>query len=186
MLPGSNGARFISSGLSCVLGSLAAAGSVHVQGVHQCQRQGKHQIFFKSLISSITDFFALFHTMPRLTLLDCAYGQLSSWLIPAVQNLNVSTMAPPELSALGGLLPQLGASFLLSLPSQQLLEILSQPGLHRYSPSQVSREFVSHVASCHSYPGAKLLNVLHHFVTLDISKCSCKCIKLSWISMKVD
>ncbi|XP_019126041.2 stereocilin [Larimichthys crocea] len=63
-------------------------------------------------------------------------GRLSSWLIPAVQNLNVSSMAPPELSALTGLLPQLGASFLLSLPSQQLLEILSQPGLHRYSPAQ--------------------------------------------------
>ncbi|KAM9366292.1 stereocilin [Symphorus nematophorus] len=65
-----------------------------------------------------------------------ASGRLSSWLIPAVQNLNVSSMAPPELSALTGLLPQLGASFLLSLPSQQLLEILSQPGLHRYSPAQ--------------------------------------------------
>ncbi|XP_070688298.1 stereocilin [Pempheris klunzingeri] len=65
-----------------------------------------------------------------------ASGRLSSWLIPAVQNLNVSSMARPELSALSGLLHQLGASFLLSLPSKQLLEILSQPGLHRYSPAQ--------------------------------------------------
>ncbi|XP_068587033.1 stereocilin [Cebidichthys violaceus] len=63
-------------------------------------------------------------------------GRLSSWLIPAVETLNISSMAPPELSALSGLLPQLGASFLLSLPSQLLLEILSQPGLHRYSPAQ--------------------------------------------------
>ncbi|XP_078113836.1 LOW QUALITY PROTEIN: stereocilin [Sander vitreus] len=63
-------------------------------------------------------------------------GRLSSWLIPATETLNVSSMAPAELSALSGLLPQLGASFLLSLPSQQLLEILSQPGLHRYSPAQ--------------------------------------------------
>ncbi|XP_030582129.1 stereocilin [Archocentrus centrarchus] len=65
-----------------------------------------------------------------------ASGRLSSWLIPAVQNLNVSSMAPPELSALSGLLPQLGASFLLSLPSEQLLEVLSKPGLHTYSPGQ--------------------------------------------------
>uniref|UniRef100_A0AAZ1Y063 Stereocilin LRR domain-containing protein n=1 Tax=Oreochromis aureus TaxID=47969 RepID=A0AAZ1Y063_OREAU len=65
-----------------------------------------------------------------------AGGRLSSWLIPAVQTLNVSSMAPPELSALSGLLPQLGASFLLSLPSDQLLEVLSQPGLHTYSPAQ--------------------------------------------------
>nr|XP_020462051.1 stereocilin-like [Monopterus albus] len=65
-----------------------------------------------------------------------ASGRLSTWLIPTVQTLNVSSMAPLELSALSGLLPQLGASFLLSLPSQQLLEVLSQPGLHRYSPAQ--------------------------------------------------
>nr|XP_046241689.1 stereocilin [Scatophagus argus] len=63
-------------------------------------------------------------------------GRLSSWLIPAIQNLNISSVAPTELSALSGLSSQLGTSFLLSLPSQQLLEILSQPGLHRYTPAQ--------------------------------------------------
>ncbi|KAF3832585.1 hypothetical protein F7725_026250 [Dissostichus mawsoni] len=63
-------------------------------------------------------------------------GRLSSWLIPAAETLNVSSMAPQELSALSGLFPQLGTSFLLSLPSQQLLEILSQPGSHSYSPAQ--------------------------------------------------
>ncbi|XP_026175975.1 stereocilin [Mastacembelus armatus] len=65
-----------------------------------------------------------------------ASGRMSTWLIPAVQTLNVSSMAPSELSELIGLLPQLGAPFLLSLPSQQLLEVLSQPGLHTYSPAQ--------------------------------------------------
>ncbi|KAM6943343.1 stereocilin [Xenentodon cancila] len=65
-----------------------------------------------------------------------ASGRLSAWLIPAVQNLNISSRVSSELSALSGLLPHLGASFLLSLPSQQLLEVLSQPGMHRYSPSQ--------------------------------------------------
>lgn len=78
-------------------------------------------------------------------------GQLSSWLIPAAEALNVSSMAPRELLALSGLFPQLGTSFLLSLPSQQLLEILSQPGSHSYSPAQVSRDIllIFHVASCH-------------------------------------
>ncbi|KAM9860994.1 stereocilin [Aulostomus maculatus] len=65
-----------------------------------------------------------------------ASGRLSSWLMPAVQTLNASSMAPPELSVLTGALPQLGASFLLSLPSQQLVEILSRPGIQRYSPAQ--------------------------------------------------
>ncbi|XP_023809268.1 stereocilin [Oryzias latipes] len=63
-------------------------------------------------------------------------GRLSSWLIPAVQTLNISTMASPQLSALSGLLPHLGAPFLLSLPTQQVLEILSKPALHKYSPAQ--------------------------------------------------
>ncbi|XP_024858230.1 stereocilin isoform X2 [Kryptolebias marmoratus] len=66
-----------------------------------------------------------------------ANGRLSSWLIPAVSaKLNVSSSASPDLSDLSGLLPQLGASFLLSLPSHELQEILSQPGLHTYSPAQ--------------------------------------------------
>ncbi|XP_041634601.1 stereocilin-like [Cheilinus undulatus] len=63
-------------------------------------------------------------------------GRLSAWLIQTFENMNISSLAPPELSALSGLLPQLGASFLQSLPSQQLMEIFSQPGIHRYSPAQ--------------------------------------------------
>ncbi|KAM4743938.1 stereocilin [Anableps anableps] len=64
-------------------------------------------------------------------------GRLSSWLTPAVSTrLNISSVTSSELSALSGLLPQLGASFLLSLTSQRLLEILSQPGFHTYSPAQ--------------------------------------------------
>nr|XP_040056537.1 stereocilin isoform X1 [Gasterosteus aculeatus aculeatus] len=63
-------------------------------------------------------------------------GRLSSWLIPAVENLNVSSMTPHELSTLSGLFPQLGASFLLSLPSQLLIQILSQSASQRYPPAQ--------------------------------------------------
>ncbi|XP_029987138.1 stereocilin isoform X2 [Sphaeramia orbicularis] len=65
-----------------------------------------------------------------------ASGRLSSWVVPAVQALNASSLAPQALSSLSGLLPELGASFLLSLPSQKLIEILTQPGLHMYSPAQ--------------------------------------------------
>ncbi|KAM4597444.1 stereocilin [Fundulus diaphanus] len=66
-----------------------------------------------------------------------ASGRLSSWLIPAASTrLNISSVTSSELSALSALLPQLGASILLSLPSQRLLEILSQPGFHTYPPAQ--------------------------------------------------
>lgn len=145
LLLGSSRTTLICSGLSCVPWFLAAAGSVYVQGVHQCQRQGEGCMFLLASMllyflccsmQCLTDWFIVFH------------GQLSAWLIPAVQTLNVSSMTPPELSALSGLLPQLGASFLLSLPSHQLLDILSQPGLHRYTPAQVSRECVFSFMSC--------------------------------------
>ncbi|XP_072321516.1 stereocilin [Eucyclogobius newberryi] len=63
-------------------------------------------------------------------------GRLSSWLVPAVQSLNASSMAPQDLFALSGALPELGASFLLPLPSEQLIDVLSQPGIPQYSPAQ--------------------------------------------------
>lgn len=137
LLLGSGGTGFICSGLSCVPWFLAAAGSVYVQGLHQCQRQGEGCMFFPA--SMLLCFLCC--CMQGLT--DCVIvfcGQLSAWLIPAVQTLNITSMTPPELTALSALLPQLGASFLLSLPSEQLLDIVSQPGLHRYSPAQVSRD----------------------------------------------
>uniref|UniRef100_A0A3P8ZWY8 Stereocilin LRR domain-containing protein n=1 Tax=Esox lucius TaxID=8010 RepID=A0A3P8ZWY8_ESOLU len=55
-----------------------------------------------------------------------------------VRPLNASTLPPPALATLRGLLPQLGARFLLSLPSLQLLDLLTQPGLPSFSPAQVS------------------------------------------------
>ncbi|KAK7913054.1 hypothetical protein WMY93_013265 [Mugilogobius chulae] len=63
-------------------------------------------------------------------------GRLSSWLVPAVQSLNASTMAPQDLFGLSGVLPELGASFLLSLPSEELIDVLSQPAIPQYSPAQ--------------------------------------------------
>ncbi|XP_077569515.1 stereocilin [Stigmatopora nigra] len=63
-------------------------------------------------------------------------GRLSSWLIPAMQASNASHMAAAELKDLSALLPQLGASFLLSLPSQRLVDLFSQTGMGQCSPAQ--------------------------------------------------
>ncbi|CDQ61932.1 unnamed protein product [Oncorhynchus mykiss] len=63
-------------------------------------------------------------------------GKLSLWLVQAVRPLNASTLPPPALATLRGLLPQLGSSFLQSLPSLQLLDLLTQPGLPSFSPAQ--------------------------------------------------
>ncbi|XP_023251500.1 stereocilin-like [Seriola lalandi dorsalis] len=102
-----------------------------------------------------------------------ASGRLSSWLIPAVQALNVSSMAPSELSALSGLLPQLGASFLLSLPSQQLLDILSQPGLHRYSSAQLTVEKLCRLKPLHSGLSPAVLRDLQWPEIGEIAHCRC-------------
>ncbi|XP_036837670.1 stereocilin [Oncorhynchus mykiss] len=58
----------------------------------------------------------------------------------AVRPLNASTLPPPALATLRGLLPQLGSSFLQSLPSLQLLDLLTQPGLPSFSPAQLTMD----------------------------------------------
>ncbi|CAL8243225.1 unnamed protein product [Lota lota] len=66
-------------------------------------------------------------------------GRLSTWLLPAVAALDATSLSPEELSALSGLLPQLGASFLQSLPTARLLDLLTAPGLPSYPPAQASQ-----------------------------------------------
>ncbi|KAJ7986178.1 hypothetical protein DPEC_G00348080 [Dallia pectoralis] len=65
-----------------------------------------------------------------------ASGRLSFWLVQAVRPINASTLPHPALASLRGLLPQLGAPFLLSLPPPQVLDLLIQPGLPSFSPAQ--------------------------------------------------
>lgn len=161
MLLRSRWSGFISPGLTCLCGPVAAAGSLYVQRVHQPQRQGKTQALQKILTHTYSFFLKADHLY--LTVSHC---QMSSQLIQAVQNMNTSSSSPSELSALSDLLSQLGASFLLSLPPQQLLEVLTQPGLHRYSPAQVSGEFGSHVTFCQTL--VKLF-FLHHLYVFNIS-----------------
>ncbi|XP_023669689.1 stereocilin isoform X3 [Paramormyrops kingsleyae] len=66
-------------------------------------------------------------------------GRLSHWLALAVRHLDASSLSPQELSALRGLLPHLGASFLQPFSTPRLLQILSQPGLPSYPPAQAFR-----------------------------------------------
>ncbi|KAF3686384.1 Stereocilin Precursor [Channa argus] len=100
-------------------------------------------------------------------------GRLSSWLVPAVQALNVSSMSLPELSALRGLLPELGASFVLHLPSSQLLEVLSQPGLHRYPPAQLTMEELCSLKSLHSGLSPAVLRDLQWPEINETVRCQC-------------
>ena len=63
--------------------------------------------------------------------------QLSHWLDLALGSLNASALAPAVLASLQGLLPQLGAEFLMPLSSAELLQLLTQPQIPTYSPAQV-------------------------------------------------
>ncbi|XP_028293866.1 stereocilin isoform X2 [Gouania willdenowi] len=98
-----------------------------------------------------------------------ANGRLSSWLKPAVHSLNVSSLSTSELSALSGLLSQSAASFLLSLPTQQLLEVLSQPRMHQYSPAQAF-QLLSKISKDSKFTVEKLcrLKALHSGLSLAV------------------
>ncbi|XP_053539341.1 stereocilin [Ictalurus punctatus] len=63
-------------------------------------------------------------------------GRLSHWLALALKPLNASLLSSPMLASLHGVLPQLGASFLQSLSSNDLLELFSQPDIPTFPPAQ--------------------------------------------------
>ncbi|KAK0150058.1 Stereocilin [Merluccius polli] len=100
-------------------------------------------------------------------------GRLSTWLLPAVEALDASSMSSAELSALSGLLPQLGASFLQSLSTKQLLELLTRPGLPSYLPAQLTMETLCRLKPLH--PGLSL-TVLKNLGWSEISvDAPCQC-----------
>ncbi|XP_058855169.1 stereocilin-like [Acipenser ruthenus] len=68
--------------------------------------------------------------------LTSATGRLSHWLLLALRPLNASVLTTPELASLHGILPQLGASFLQSLPTPRLLDVLADPDLADFPPAQ--------------------------------------------------
>ncbi|MGH0149646.1 UNVERIFIED_CONTAM: hypothetical protein FKN15_015560 [Acipenser sinensis] len=68
--------------------------------------------------------------------LTSATGRLSHWLLLALRPLNASVLTTPELASLHGILPQLGASFLQSLSTPRLLDVLADPGLADFPPAQ--------------------------------------------------
>ncbi|XP_076144128.1 stereocilin [Alosa pseudoharengus] len=63
-------------------------------------------------------------------------GRLSHWLGLALESLNASALSPAVLASLRGLLPQLGADFLMPVSSAELLHILTQPDMPTYTPAQ--------------------------------------------------
>lgn len=75
-----------------------------------------------------------------LSYVTCSFShlQLSHWLALALKPLNASLLSSPMLASLHGVLPQLGASFLQSLSSNDLLELFSQPDIPTFPPAQVN------------------------------------------------
>lgn len=69
-----------------------------------------------------------------------SHVQLSHWLALTLKPLNASLLSSPALASLHGLLPQLGASFMQSLSSNDLLELFSQPDIPPFPPAQVNSQ----------------------------------------------
>ncbi|XP_034143258.1 stereocilin [Esox lucius] len=102
-----------------------------------------------------------------------ASGRLSLWLVQVVRPLNASTLPPPALATLRGLLPQLGARFLLSLPSLQLLDLLTQPGLPSFSPAQLTMETLCKLKPLLPGLSPAVLRDLHWSPASGTTHCEC-------------
>ncbi|XP_072516145.1 stereocilin [Salminus brasiliensis] len=63
-------------------------------------------------------------------------SRLSHWLGLTLKSLNTSVLSSSALASLHGVLPQLGASFLQSLSSSELLELFSLPAIPTFPPAQ--------------------------------------------------
>lgn len=79
MLLGSTWPALISSGPGCVIWTVAAAGSVHVSGFHQYQRQGEAHMFLlthdrEGLSSSITHTQCLNNSVKLFYMFSCRLG----------------------------------------------------------------------------------------------------------------
>lgn len=83
-----------------------------------------------------------------MTVIDCVLSfmtgsffllQLSHFLALALKPLNASLLPSQALASLHGVLPYLGASFLQSISSNDLLELFSQPDIPSFPPAQVNK-----------------------------------------------
>ncbi|XP_056599193.1 stereocilin [Triplophysa dalaica] len=63
-------------------------------------------------------------------------GRLSHWLGMALKSLNSSVLSASALASLHGILPQMGTSFLETLSSVELLNIVTLPGVPTFPPAQ--------------------------------------------------
>ncbi|KAL0189569.1 hypothetical protein M9458_016668, partial [Cirrhinus mrigala] len=63
-------------------------------------------------------------------------GRLSHWLGMALKSLNASNLSASAMASLQGMLPQMGASFLEPLSSDELLDLVSLPGMTTFPPAQ--------------------------------------------------
>ncbi|XP_016403898.1 stereocilin-like [Sinocyclocheilus rhinocerous] len=63
-------------------------------------------------------------------------GRLSHWLGTALKSLNASILSTSAMASLHGMLPQMGASFLEPLSSNELLDLVTLPGMPTFPPAQ--------------------------------------------------
>ncbi|KAK9971373.1 hypothetical protein ABG768_024743 [Culter alburnus] len=63
-------------------------------------------------------------------------GRLSHWLGTALKSLNASILSASAMASLHGMLPEMGATFLEPLSSNELLDLVTLPGMPTFPPAQ--------------------------------------------------
>ncbi|XP_065150525.1 stereocilin [Paramisgurnus dabryanus] len=66
-------------------------------------------------------------------------GRISHLLGTALKSLNASVLSASAMASLHGILPQMGVSFLETLTSVELLDLVSLPGMPTFPPAQAFR-----------------------------------------------
>lgn len=108
---------------------VAAAGSMRIRGTRQWKWQSEP-------LFSI--FCALHDNVSSVNVVDFFYPQLSHWLGTALKSLNASILSASAMASLHGMLPEMGATFLDPLSSNELLDLVTLPGMPTFPPAQVS------------------------------------------------
>lgn len=164
VLPGSIWLGFISSGLCSVLCSLAAAVSVHIQGVRQCQWQGEgcRTTFSKSFISS----FVSWHV--SLTLFNCVL-----WIAVLLVDTSSSEPECQQHDSSRAVRSQQSAS-----PVGSFFSAVTPL---RTTPGSSVKARITHIFPRTGQQGMIFLVMLVFL----LHNCHCKCMNLSHISMKI-
>lgn len=128
MLPELRGLTTVIVFIKSLTSPVAAAGTMCIRGTRQWKWQSEP--WFSGYCASYNNISSVIYE-------EFFYLQLSHWLGMALKSLNASILSASAMASLHGMLPQMGASFLEPLSLNELLHLVTLPGVPTFPPAQV-------------------------------------------------